>query len=103
MWCSRVHCALALLSIALAVLRAGAAPTADRYHELLETSMDQDLLKDAMIQLLHVVADENNDTMEMDFSQAEAPEAPMNFQHRQLGMRLRKNCKNFFWKSYALC
>ncbi|XP_048398873.1 somatostatin-1A-like [Stegostoma tigrinum] len=101
MWCSRAQCALALLSIALAMLSAGAASTADRYRELLQTSVNQDLLKDAMI--LHVVADENNDTMEMDSSQAEAPEAPMKFQHRQLGMRLRKNCKNFFWKSYTLC
>ncbi|GCC27998.1 somatostatin-1A-like [Chiloscyllium punctatum] len=106
MWCNRVHCTLALLSIALAVLNGGAASTADRYREILETSMDQDLLKDKMIQLLHVVADADKDVVEVDDSKVEIPpdnEIPMKFQHRQLGTRMRKNCKNFFWKSYALC
>ncbi|XP_043542658.1 somatostatin-1A-like [Chiloscyllium plagiosum] len=106
MWCNRVHCTLALLSIALAVLNGGAASTADRYREILETSMDQDLLKDTMIQLLHVVADADKDVVEVDDSKVEIPpdnEIPMKFQHRQQGTRMRKNCKNFFWKSYALC
>ncbi|XP_048460747.1 somatostatin-1A-like [Rhincodon typus] len=106
MWCSRVHCALALFSIALAVLSAGATPTADGYREFLETSMDQDFLKDTIIQLLHVVADADKDAVEVNASQVETPpdnKIPMKFQQRQLGTRMRKNCKNFFWKTYTLC
>ncbi|GCB75432.1 somatostatin-1A-like [Scyliorhinus torazame] len=106
MWCSRLQLSLALLSIALAVLSVSSDPTDNRHHEILQRAMDQELLKDTVMKLLPLVADADNEAGTLDVSNAETSEEntpPMKFQQRQFGMRMRKNCKNFFWKTYTLC
>ncbi|XP_067850640.1 somatostatin-1-like [Heptranchias perlo] len=106
MWSSRIQCGLTLLSIALAALSINAAPTDSRNRKTLQKSMAQDLLEDTMVQLRQMVADADSKALELDTSEVETPaehKTPLKFQHRQLGMRERKNCKNFFWKTYTLC
>ncbi|XP_020365362.1 somatostatin-1A-like [Rhincodon typus] len=116
MWCSRVQCALALLSIALAVLSAGAAPTADRYRELLQTSMagaeprsKAELIKYNLVQLLAELANAENEVLDgedlprmakqdevrVDLERSANPNSPQ--RERKAG------CKNFFWKTFTSC
>ncbi|GCC27999.1 hypothetical protein chiPu_2000032 [Chiloscyllium punctatum] len=92
MWCSRVQCALVLLSIALAVLSAGAAPTADRYRELLQTSMaaagprsKAELTKYNLIQLPSDLANTENEALDG----VDMPEKRSN--HRKLPVTPRPN------------
>ncbi|XP_060690061.1 somatostatin-1-like [Hemiscyllium ocellatum] len=116
MWCSRVQCALVLLSIALAVLSAGAAPTADRYRDLLQTSMaaagprsKAELIKYNLVQLLSELANAENEALEAEDLPGMAKQDEIRVELERSAnanspQRERKaGCKNFFWKTFTAC
>uniref|UniRef100_UPI00398E946A somatostatin 1, tandem duplicate 1 isoform X2 n=1 Tax=Pristiophorus japonicus TaxID=55135 RepID=UPI00398E946A len=114
MWCSRVQCALALLSIALAVLSVGSTPTDNRYREILQRSMaspalKQELTKYTLAQLLSELANAENEALEADDIPrlGEQDEVRVELERSanpNLAQRERKaGCKNFFWKTFTSC
>uniref|UniRef100_UPI00398F7EAC somatostatin 1, tandem duplicate 1 isoform X1 n=1 Tax=Pristiophorus japonicus TaxID=55135 RepID=UPI00398F7EAC len=116
MWCSRVQCALALLSIALAVLSVGSTPTDNRYREILQRSMaaagdraKAELTKYTLAQLLSELANAENEALEADDIPrlGEQDEVRVELERSanpNLAQRERKaGCKNFFWKTFTSC
>ncbi|XP_059506812.1 somatostatin-like [Stegostoma tigrinum] len=99
MWCSRAQCALALLSIALAMLSAGAASTADRYRELLQTSVaaaeprsKAELSKNNLIHLISELGHDENETLDGQ----DLPEKRSNVQNPPVAPRSTDtDCVNF--------
>ncbi|XP_078392075.1 somatostatin 1, tandem duplicate 1 [Cetorhinus maximus] len=109
MWCSRVQCTLALLSIALAVLSAGSAPTDNKNREILQKSMAAAGIRGkgelALVQLLSELGNAENEALEADMSPMGERRAARDGQQNQLkNNRERKaGCKNFFWKTFTAC
>ncbi|XP_078057650.1 somatostatin 1, tandem duplicate 1 [Mustelus asterias] len=113
MWCSRVQCTLALLSIALTMLSVSSAPTDNRYREILQRSMaasgtrgKAELTKYSLAQLLSELENAENEALETD-DLGERNEVRMELERSinpNLANRERKaGCKNFFWKTFTSC
>ncbi|XP_041038875.1 somatostatin 1, tandem duplicate 1 [Carcharodon carcharias] len=109
MWCSRVQCTLVLLSIALAVLSAGSAPTDNRFREILQKSMAATGIRGkgelTLVQLLSELGNAENEALEAEMS----PMGERRAARDGYGSSLKANrdrkagCKNFFWKTFTAC
>ncbi|XP_032888098.1 somatostatin [Amblyraja radiata] len=114
MWCRRLHCALALLTIALAVLTVGAAPTDSSYRRMFQrlaagSRVKADLAEYSLAQLLAELANAENQALETDDVSRAAQENEVRMElersvNPNLAQRERKaGCKNFFWKTFTSC
>ncbi|XP_072895073.1 somatostatin 1, tandem duplicate 1 [Hemitrygon akajei] len=115
MWCRRVQCALALLTIALAVLTVGSAPTDGRYRGMLKKLAaagargKAELEEYSLAQLLAELANAENEALEADDVSRAAQEDEVRMElersvNPNLAQRERKaGCKNFFWKTFTSC
>ncbi|XP_051874257.1 somatostatin 1, tandem duplicate 1 [Pristis pectinata] len=114
MWCRRVQCALALLTIALAVLTVGSAPSDGRYRGMLKrlaagTRGKAELEEYSLAQLLAELANAENEALDADDVSRAAQEDEVRMElersaNPNLAQRERKaGCKNFFWKTFTSC
>uniref|UniRef100_A0A8B9BTI2 Somatostatin n=1 Tax=Anser brachyrhynchus TaxID=132585 RepID=A0A8B9BTI2_9AVES len=108
----RLHCALALLSIALALGTVSAAPSDPRLRQFLQKSLaDGELAKYFLAELLSEPSQTENEALESeDLSRgAEQDEVRLELERSAnsnpaLAPRERKaGCKNFFWKTFTSC
>ncbi|KAM4895161.1 somatostatin isoform 1-T1 [Sylvia borin] len=112
----RLQCALALLSIALAVGTVSAAPSDPRLRQFLQKSLaaaagKQELAKYFLAELLSEPSQTENEALESeDLSRgAEQDEVRLELERSAnsnpaLAPRERKaGCKNFFWKTFTSC
>ncbi|KAM6946189.1 somatostatin 1, tandem duplicate 1 [Aplochiton taeniatus] len=110
----RLQCALALLSVALAVSSVSAAPSDAKLRQLLQRSLmapagKQDLARYTLAELLSELAQAENEAMESDDLSrgVEQEDVRMELERAAspvLAPRERKaGCKNFFWKTFTSC
>ncbi|NWH61991.1 SMS protein, partial [Geococcyx californianus] len=112
----RLQCALALLSIALALSTVSAAPSDPRLRQFLQKSLaaaagKQELAKYFLAELLSEPGQTENEALESeDLSRgAEQDEVRLELERSAnsnpaLAPRERKaGCKNFFWKTFTSC
>ncbi|KAG2463407.1 SMS protein, partial [Polypterus senegalus] len=112
----RLQCALALLSVAVAIGSISAAPSDLRLRQLLQRSLassmgKQELTKYSLAELLAELAQAENEALEPDDMSraAEQDEARLELERATgvnpaLAPRERKaGCKNFFWKTFTSC
>ncbi|ROL45181.1 somatostatin 1, tandem duplicate 1 [Chanodichthys erythropterus] len=111
---TRIQCALALLSLALAVSSVSAAPSDAKLRQLLQRSLlnpagKQELARYTLTDLLSDLVQAENEVLEPeDLSRAvEKDEVRLELERAagpMLAPRERKaGCKNFFWKTFTSC
>ncbi|XP_065136745.1 somatostatin 1, tandem duplicate 1 [Paramisgurnus dabryanus] len=111
---TRIHCALALVSFALAISSISAAPTDAKLRQLLQRSLlnpagKQELARYTLADLLSELVQAENEALEPeDLSRAvEKDEVRLELERAagpMLAPRERKaGCKNFFWKTFTSC
>ncbi|KAG9264812.1 somatostatin 1, tandem duplicate 1 [Astyanax mexicanus] len=110
---TRVQCALALLSIALAVGSVSGAPSDAKLRQFLQRSLigsagKQELARYTLAELLSELAQAENEALEDDVPRgAEQEDVRMELERAAgpvLAPRERKaGCKNFFWKTFTSC
>ncbi|XP_069754005.1 somatostatin 1, tandem duplicate 1 [Narcine bancroftii] len=115
MWCGRAQCALAFLTITLAVLSVDSAPADARYRGMLQrlaaagTRDKAELAEYSLAQLLAELANAENEALEADDVSRAAQEDEVRMElersaNPNLAQRERKaGCKNFFWKTFTSC
>uniref|UniRef100_A0A7N4NQA3 Somatostatin n=3 Tax=Sarcophilus harrisii TaxID=9305 RepID=A0A7N4NQA3_SARHA len=112
----RLQCALALLSITLAVSGVSAAPSDPRLRQFLQKSLaaaagKQELAKYFLAELLSEPSQTENEALEPEdlSNDPEPDEMRMELQRSAnsnpaMAPRERKaGCKNFFWKTFTSC
>ncbi|XP_078521615.1 somatostatin [Lissotriton helveticus] len=112
----RVRCALALLSLALAVSTVSAAPTDPRLRQFLQKSLaaaagKQELAKYFLAELLAEPSQLENEAAESEDLSRGSDQDEVRLQLERsagsnpaLAPRERKaGCKNFFWKTFTSC
>ncbi|KAL4648492.1 somatostatin-1A-like [Arapaima gigas] len=111
---TRVRCALALLSLALAVSCVSAAPSDLKLRQLLQRSLlapaiKQDPARFTLAELLSELAQVDNEALEPDELSRAADQEEVRLELERsagpvLAPRERKaGCKNFFWKTFTSC
>uniref|UniRef100_A0A8C1UZV9 Somatostatin 1, tandem duplicate 1 n=1 Tax=Cyprinus carpio TaxID=7962 RepID=A0A8C1UZV9_CYPCA len=111
---TRIQCALALLSLALAVCSVSAAPTDAKLRQLLQRPLlnpagKQELTRYTLADLLSDLVQVENEALEPeDLSRTvEKDEVRLELERAagpMLAPRERKaGCKNFFWKTFTSC
>nr|XP_046155470.1 somatostatin-1A-like [Oncorhynchus gorbuscha] len=111
---TRVQCALALLSLALAISSVSAAPTDAKLRQLLQRSLmapagKQELARNTLVELLSELAHVENEAMELDDMSHGVEQEDVDLELERapgpvLSPRERKaGCKNFFWKTFTSC
>ncbi|XP_056329787.1 somatostatin 1, tandem duplicate 1 [Danio aesculapii] len=111
---TRIQCALALLSLALAVSSVSAAPSDAKLRQLLQRSLlnpagKQELARYTLADLLSDLVQAENEALEPeDLSRAaEKDDVRLELERAagpMLAPRERKaGCKNFFWKTFTSC
>nr|AAL13248.1 somatostatin precursor [Acipenser transmontanus] len=113
---SRLQCALAFLSLALAVSSVSAAPSDPRLRQLLQRTLaasagKQELLKYSIAELLSELAQSENDALASDELSRAAEQNDVRLELERsangnpaMAPRERKaGCKNFFWKTFTSC
>ncbi|TRY90714.1 hypothetical protein DNTS_003871 [Danionella cerebrum] len=110
----RLQCALALVSLALAVSSVSAAPSDTKLRQLLQRSLlspagKQELARYTLADLLSELVQAENEALEPeDLSRAaEREDVRLELERAAapvLAPRERKaGCKNFFWKTFTSC
>nr|AAK97070.2 preprosomatostatin [Chitala chitala] len=111
---TRIQCALALLSLALAVSSVYAAPSDLKLRQLLQRSIiapasKQELARYTLAELLSELAQVENEALESDDLSRGADQEEVRLELERaagppLAPRERKaGCKNFFWKTFTSC
>ncbi|XP_055750895.1 somatostatin-1A-like [Salvelinus fontinalis] len=111
---TRVQCALALLSLALAISSISAAPSDAKLRQLLQRSLmapagKQELARNTLIELLSELAHVENEAIELDDMSRGVEQEDVDLELERapgpvLAPRERKaGCKNFFWKTFTSC
>ncbi|XP_038605401.1 somatostatin [Tachyglossus aculeatus] len=112
----RLPCALALLSIALAMSGVTAAPSDPRLRQFLQKSLaaaagKQELAKYFLAELLSEPSQTENEALESEDLQQDAEQDDMRMELQRstnskpaMTPRERKaGCKTFFWKTFTSC
>ncbi|XP_066536925.1 somatostatin 1, tandem duplicate 1 [Hoplias malabaricus] len=107
---TRVQCALALLSVALALSCVSGAPSDAKLRQFLQRSLlgpsgKQDLARYTLAELLSELAQAENVALELEDEPREDPRVEL---ERSVGPVLaprerKAGCKNFFWKTFTSC
>ncbi|XP_041732926.1 somatostatin-1A [Coregonus clupeaformis] len=111
---TRVQCALALLSLALAISSVSAAPSDVKIRQLLQRSLmapagKQALARYTLAELLSELAQAENEAIESDDMSRGMEQEDVRLELERaagpvLAPRERKaGCKNFFWKTFTSC
>ncbi|KAL6471796.1 hypothetical protein AOLI_G00322620 [Acnodon oligacanthus] len=111
---TRVQCALALLSLALALSSVSGAPSDAKLRQFLQRSLigpsgKQELARYTLAELLSELAQAENEALEAEDMPrgAEQEDVRMELERAAgpvLAPRERKaGCKNFFWKTFTSC
>ncbi|XP_076833313.1 somatostatin 1, tandem duplicate 1 [Brachyhypopomus gauderio] len=111
---TRFQCALALLSLALAVSSVSGAPSEAKLRQFLQRSLiapsgKQGLARQEVLELLSQLLQAENEAMESDDLPRGTEEEDVRYELERaagpmLAPRERKaGCKNFFWKTFTSC
>ncbi|XP_028817811.1 somatostatin 1, tandem duplicate 1 [Denticeps clupeoides] len=110
---SRLQCAFALLSLALATGGVSAAPSDAKLRQMLQRSLlapaaKQELARYTLAELLAELAQAENEALEPEDAARGADEDARVELERAVGPALaprerKAGCKNFFWKTFTSC
>ncbi|XP_010867547.1 somatostatin 1, tandem duplicate 1 [Esox lucius] len=111
---TRVQCALALLSFALAINSVSSAPSDTKLRQLLQRSLTapagkQELARYTLAELLSELAQAENEAIESEDMSRSVDQEDVHLELERaanplLAPRERKaGCKNFFWKTFTSC
>ncbi|KAG5269584.1 hypothetical protein AALO_G00203690 [Alosa alosa] len=111
---SRLQCAFALLSLALAISCISAAPSDVKLRQLLQRSLfapggKQELARLTLAELLSELAQAENEALDTEDVSRGAEGEDVRFElERSAGSMLaprerKAGCKNFFWKTFTSC
>ncbi|XP_007910587.1 somatostatin-1-like [Callorhinchus milii] len=98
----QARCTLTLALLSLAALGLSALPTHLRDQLVLQGSPAMELRDGVVRELIQAVADAESKPQSEEAAEDFAPDEKAELR-LALAPRWRKDCKNFFWKTYTLC